>query len=175
MDRIPVALIAAVADNHVIGDAGGMPWRLRTDMRRFRRLTMGKPIVMGRRQWDTVGHALPGRPNLVVSRRPGLILADAEVLPSIAAALARGRAIAEETGAEEVMVIGGGEIYAQTMDEADRLYITHVHADPAGDTMFPAIDSGRWTAVFQEAVPAGPDDSAATDFTIYERRAGSRS
>ena len=81
MDRIRVALIAAVGDNHVIGADGGLPWRLRTDMRRFRRLTMGKPIVMGRRQWDTVGHALPGRSNLVVSRTPGLTLTDAEVLP----------------------------------------------------------------------------------------------
>lgn len=170
MDRIRVALIAAVADNHVIGKDGGMPWRLSTDMRRFRQLTMGKPIVMGRRQWDTVGKALAGRANLVVSRQPGLTLPDAEVLPSIDAALARGREIAASSGVFEVMVIGGGEIYAQTIAEADRLYVTHVHATPEGDTLFPPIDPVTWREVSREAVPSGDRDSAATDFTIYESR-----
>lgn len=170
MDRIRIALIAAVADNRVIGEAGGMPWRLATDMRRFRQLTMGKPIVMGRRQWDTVGHALPGRPNLVVSRRTDLALAGAEVLHSVAAAIARGREIAATSGVDEVMVIGGGELYAQTIERADRLYITHVHAKPDGDTRFPPIDPGRWREISREAVPAGDRDSAATDFTIYESR-----
>ena len=164
-----ISLIAAVAKNGVIGDGTGMPWRLSTDMRRFRRLTMGKPVVVGRKTFEGFGKPLEGRTNIVVSRT-------AQVWPDgvlgardLAAALAVARAETERSSGDEIMVIGGGEIYAGTIGGADRLYITHVDAEPPGRTRFPAIDPAVWRAVSTENVPAGPKDSAATSFVTYER------
>jgi dihydrofolate reductase len=168
--QVSIALVAAVADNGVIGSAGAMPWRLATDMKRFRSLTMGKPVIMGRKTFASIGKALAGRTNIVVTRQRDVAPEDAIVAPGLAEALEMGRAAARESGADEVMVIGGGEIYALAMAEADRLYITHVHARPAGDTRFPAIDPAVWRAVSREEVPEGGKDSAATTFVTYERR-----
>jgi dihydrofolate reductase len=163
-----VSLIAAVAENGVIGNRQELPWRLSTDQRRFRELTMGKPVVMGRKTYDAIGKPLAGRLNIVVSRRAvvpreGLVWAS-----SLEAAL---RLAADRAGSGgEVMVIGGGEIYAAAMPRSDRLYITHVAAAPDGDTQFPTIDTAVWREQSQQRVPAGPNDSAATTFVIYERR-----
>lgn len=169
-----VSLIAAVAANGVIGHGSGMPWRLSSDIKRFKALTMGKPVVVGRKTFETFGKPLPGRTNIVVTRqgdyRP--LTGDALVVTSLDQALSRARAVAEESGADEVMILGGGEIYAATIGQADRLYITHVEALPAGNTVFPAIDPAVWQAVSREALPAGEQDSAATVFTVYERTGG---
>lgn len=165
-----ISLIAAVAANGVIGDGSGMPWRLSTDMKRFKALTMGKPVVVGRKTFETFGKALPGRTNIVVSRHGGYQPGEGVlVVGSLEAALARAAEAARATGADEVMVIGGGEIYRAAMARADRLYVTHVAAEPAGEKHFPPIDAAVWRVVSREPVPAGEKDSAATVFTIYER------
>ncbi len=164
-----ISLIAAVAANGVIGDGSGMPWRLSTDMKRFRALTMGKPVVVGRKTFETFGKPLAGRTNIVVTRQSGYRRDGVVVVSSLDAALARGREVAEAGGGDEVIVAGGGQIYAAAMGRADRLYITHVDAEPAGVTHFPPIDPAVWRAVSREPVPAGEKDSAATVFTVYER------
>ncbi|MEO8669313.1 MAG: dihydrofolate reductase [Bauldia sp.] len=167
---VPIALIAAVARNGVIGADGAMPWRLSTDMKRFRELTVGKPVIMGRRTFATLKKPLADRLNLVVTRDPGFGAEGAEVVSSLDAAIARAIASVKASGASEVMVIGGGQIYAATIDRADRLYITLVDAAPEGDTRFPAIDPAIWAEVSRQHIPKGEKDSAATDFVIYRRR-----
>ena len=164
-----VLLIAAVAANGVIGDGTGMPWRLSSDMKRFRALTMGKPVVVGRKTFETFGKPLPGRTNIVVSRRRDYRPEGVVVAGSLEAALARAIEVAQAARGDEVMVIGGGEIYAAAMARADCLYITHVTAEPPGNTYFPHIDPALWRVVSREPVPAGDKDSAATVFTVYER------
>jgi dihydrofolate reductase len=163
-----VALIAAVAENNVIGDGQAMLWRLSSDLKRFRRLTMGKPIIMGRKTWQSIGKALAGRTNIVVTRNPGFSAEGALVAPSLDAALG----LAARESPDEIMVIGGGEIYAQAMARADRLYVTHVAANPEGSVRFPVIDPGVWQAGPAERLPGGEKDDAATAFVIYDRVAG---
>jgi dihydrofolate reductase len=169
-EALPVAIVAAVAENGVIGDGGRMPWRLSSDLRRFRALTLGKPVIMGRRTFESIGKPLAGRFNVVVSRSGGFRAEGAAVAASLGEALALAEARARADGAGEVMVIGGGEIYAAAIGYADRLYITHVAAQPAGDVHFPAIDPAVWEAISREAIPAGERDTAATEFVVYRRR-----
>lgn len=171
MSAIAVSLIAAVAENGVIGNDGAMPWRLSTDLRRFKALTIGKPVVMGRRTFESIGRPLAGRANIVVSRRTDCRPDGATVAASLDAALAEAKSAALQAGVDEVFVIGGGEIYAAAMPHADRLHITHVAARPAGDTVFPAIDPALWSRVSHEDVPAGEMDTAPTTYAVYERRA----
>lgn len=167
MTGATISIIAAVAENGVIGTDGAMPWRLSTDMKRFRQLTMGKPVVMGRKTFESIGKPLSGRTNVVVTRQPDFRAEGVEVAGSLDAALALA---AGEAGEEaEVIVAGGGEIYAAAIDRADRLYITHVQASPEGDVNFPAIDSAIWRARSTESVPAGERDTAATTFVVYDR------
>ena len=130
---VPIAMIAGVARNGVIGANGTIPWKIPSDMAYFKRMTMGKPIVMGRKQYESVGRPLPGRTNIVVTRQSGYTRDGIEVFPTLEAALDRARAVAVRDGAAEIMVIGGGEIYAQALDRAARLYISHIELDPAGD------------------------------------------
>lgn len=165
-----ISLVVAMAENGVIGRDGGLPWRLTSDLKRFRAETMGKPVVMGRKTWESIGRPLPGRLNIVVTRDKGYRAEGAETAPSLADALTlarvRGRCMA---GADEICVIGGGEIYAQALPLADRLSVTHVLAAVEGDTRFPAIDPADWRLVAQEDVPAGEKDSHATRHAAYER------
>jgi len=166
---IPVAMIAAVAANGVIGAGDRIPWRIPADMAYFRRMTMGKPIIMGRRQYETVGKPLPGRTNIVVSRQPGYQPEGVLVISELTAAIEHGRSIAAADGAAEVMVIGGGQIYAQAMPQADRLYISHVALAPAGDVMFPPISPDEWQIVEQPIVEPSPKDEASFLVRVYER------
>lgn len=170
MSDIAVALVAAVAANGVIGADGGMPWRLSSDLRRFKALTLGHPVVMGRRTFESIGKPLPGRLNVVVSRDGGITGPDVIVAPSPEAALARAAAAARAAGLDTVFVIGGGTIYAAAMPEADRLHITHVEAEPGGDTHFPPIDPALWEPIAEERVPAGDRDTAPTRYVVYKRR-----
>lgn len=163
-----VVLVAAVGRNGVIGDGQRMPWRLPSDMRRFRRLTMGKPVIMGRRTYDSIGRPLEGRLNIVVTRSSPTLPDGVRVAGDLDAALAIADA---ETDAGEVMVIGGGEIYRAMIGRADALYITRVDVEPAGDVIFPKIDATVWKPVSREPVEADPKDSATTEFVIYERAA----
>ena len=166
-----IAIYVAIAENGVIGREGGLPWRLSSDLKRFKADTMGKPIIMGRKTWEGIGRPLPGRLNIVVSRDPGFRAEGAETMRSlddaVALAKVRGRCMA---GADEICVIGGGEIYRQALPLADRLYVTHVLAKVDGDTRFPEIDSDVWQAVRVTDVPAGEKDSHPTRYTVYERR-----
>ncbi len=165
-----IALIAAVARNGVIGGDNRLLWRLKTDLRRFRELTTGKPLVMGRKTFDSIGKPLPNRDTIVVTRDPTFAAAGVEVARSLAEALALGRAAAERRGVDEVMIGGGGDIYAQTIGQADRLYLTEVALEPEGDAVFPLVDPSLWRETARRAFPAGPDDEAAFTFIDYVRR-----
>jgi Dihydrofolate reductase len=167
-EKTGIVIVVAVARNGVIGRDGDMPWRLPTDLKHFKTVTMGKPIVMGRKTFESIGRPLPGRTNIVVSRKSGPI-EGVEVVRSLDEAIALGQRSAEETGAGAVAVVGGGEIYAQALPLADTLHVTHVEADIAGDARFPAIDPGTWHLVSEDAVPAGERDSHDMRFALYRR------
>jgi dihydrofolate reductase len=169
---IRISLIAAAAENGVIGAGGVLPWRLSSDMKRFKRLTMGKPVIMGRKTYESIGKPLEGRVNIVVSRRPGFKPPGVVVAQTVEAALILAAEKAGASGDEEAMVIGGGEVYAAALSLADRLYITHVEGRPDGDTKFPPIEAAIWRATSPERLPASDKDSAATTFVVYERLAG---
>jgi dihydrofolate reductase len=165
-----VVLIVAVADNGVIGSHGAIPWRLKSDMRRLKALTIGKPVVMGRKTFASIGRPLTGRTNIVVTRDAGFRAAGAVVTTSFADARAVAIGDALRRSADEIAVIGGAEIYAQWLACADRLEITEVHARPEGDTYFAAIDATDWEEVARVRNPAGSDDSAAFSYVTYRRR-----
>lgn len=169
MNQARLSLIAAVARNGVIGAANQIPWRLSTDMKRFKSITMGKPLIMGRKTYDSIGKPLPGRRNIVVSRDPGFSADGVDVAASFVKALAAAKEAAGGDGSTEIMVIGGGEIYRSAIDLADRLYITYVDTTPEGDTYFPAIDQTSWQATHSEKTAVGPKDSATTTFVVYDR------
>lgn len=165
-----VAMIAAVGSNGVIGADNGIPWRLPSDFAFFKRTTMGKPLIMGRKTFESIGKPLPGRTNIVVTRDHDFAPVGVEVVRSLEDALDLAQAIAARDGVDEVMIGGGGAIYAAMMPRADRLYITHVDAAPEGETTFPAIDPGAWSVVAEPEVTPDPRDSAAFRVRIYERR-----
>ena len=169
MADFPIALVVAVAENNVIGNAGGMPWKLSSDLKRFKRDTMGKPIIMGRKTFESIGKALPGRLNIVISRSD-FVAENIVHANSLDAALFLAQGWAEENDADEICVIGGGQIYAEALPRADKLYVTHVKASPEGDTLFPEIAEADWAASHEEEVPMGEKDTAATVYTVYERR-----
>ncbi len=159
-------LVVAIAENGVIGRDGGLPWRLSTDMRRFKETTMGKPVVMGRKTWESFPRQpLPGRHNIVITRDRGYSAEGATVVASLDEALAAAR----RDGADEACIIGGGEIYAQSLPVADRLDVTHVLATIEGDTRFPPISPESWHVVSSEDYPAGEKDTHATRHVVYER------
>jgi dihydrofolate reductase len=163
-----IALIAAVARNGVIGRRGGMPWQLPSDLRHFRALTMGKPVIMGRRTFEGLGKPLAGRTNIVVTRDPSFAAAGVTVAGGVDPALAAGRAAAGD--GNEIMVIGGGSLYAALIGRADRLYISHVDAAPEGDTFFPPIDPAIWEEISSTDLPRTERDSADVRFAVYTRR-----
>jgi len=165
-----VVLIVAVADNGVIGSQGAIPWRLKTDQQRFKKLTMGKPVVMGRKTFVSLRRPLPGRTNIVITRDANFRAAGAVVTTSFADARAVATGDALRRFGDEIAVIGGAEIYAQWMTIADRLEITEVHARPEGDTSFAAIDKAAWNEVARVRNPAGPDDSVDFSYVTYRRR-----
>lgn len=170
IDGLEIVMIAAVAENGVIGAGPDLPWRLPTDMKRFKAMTLGKPVIMGRRTFDTLGKPLPGRDTIVVSRSagplgPGVILA-----PSLAGALDAARECAAARGVREIVIAGGGELYREALPLADRLEITRVHAAPPGDVTFPEIDPDEWTVVASEEGAQTMRDSAPFTYLTYCRR-----
>jgi len=171
--RITIVLIAAVAENGVIGRDNKMPWHLSSDLKRFRAATMSKPVVMGRKTFLSIGKPLEGRTNIVVTRNPAFAAPGVVTAAGLEAALAVARGDALRRGAEAIAIIGGTEIFAQTMALADRLDITKVHAKPVGDTHFPEIDRTVWREVERSEHPAGPRDDAAFSQVTYMRVRGS--
>lgn len=168
---ISIALIVAVARNGIIGRDGDLPWRLSSDLKLFRRLTMGKPVIMGRRTWATLKRKpLDGRDNIVVTRDPAFAAPGAIVVHSITDAFEVARTAATARGVGEVMVIGGAEIYRAALPLADRLYWTEVEAEPAGDTSFPPLDPAAWRLVATEPIPQGEKDEFRAELKIFERR-----
>lgn len=166
---IPIVLLAAVAENGVIGRDNALPWRLSSDLKRFKAFTLGKPVVMGRKTYLSIGKPLPGRTNIVVTRNPNFHADGVVVTASIDAALEAARDDAGRRGATEIMVIGGTEIFEQTMTLADRLEITHVHSRPEGNTFFPPIDLKHWREIARQDLPAGPRDDVSVSFVTYQR------
>ena len=146
-----------------------MPWRLKSDMSRFKALTSGKPVVMGRKTFLSIRRPLPGRTNIVVTRDAGFRAAGAVVTHSVADAMAIATGDALRRFVTEIAIIGGAEIYAQCMDRADRLEVTEVHARPEGDTRFATIDPAVWQEEARIRNPAGPDDSADFSYVTYRR------
>jgi len=157
--------------NGVIGAGGALPWRLRSDLALFKTLTFGKPVIMGRRTWDSLPRRpLPGRVNIVLSRDGAFEPPGAVVSEDFSEALQIAREQAADDGEEEVCVIGGAEIFAMALPKARRMYLTEVAASPEGDVMFPPFDEAAWTEIRRETHPAGPDDQFPFVFRVLERR-----
>jgi dihydrofolate reductase len=159
-----ISIIVATSMNNVIGVRGDLPWKLRDDLKRFRKLTLGKPVVMGRLTWESIGRPLPDRQNIVLTRQPGFAAEGCDVVASPAAALAAAR------DAEEIMIIGGGQIYELFLPKANRLHVTRVHASVDGDAYFPEIDETSWQLVDREPHDADDVNQFAFEFRTYERK-----
>lgn len=168
MTDIPIALIAAVAKNGAIGRDNGLPWRISGDLQFFKRTTLNKPVVMGRVTFDSIGRPLPGRDNIVVTRNPQWRAEGVQTAPSLEAALELAQGAAARRGAEEVMVIGGAEIYCQALSRAARLYITEVDAQVEGDAFFPKVDD-QWAESSRECYPISEKDEYSYCLVRYDR------
>ena len=161
-----VAFVVAVSRNGVIGKAGGLPWHISADLKRFKAITMGKPVIMGRKTWESLPKKpLPGRPNIVITRQKNYRAEGAIVVSDIPSALAAGGQV------EEVCVIGGGEIFDMFLAQTDRIYLTEVDLEVDGDTFFPPLDSAQWTETSREIHPRGPNDSAGFVLRVLDRNA----
>ena len=167
-----LALIVAAAENGVIGRDNKLPWHLPEDLGYFKRVTMGKPIVMGRKTYESIGRPLPGRTNIVITRNPEWQAEGVRALPDLEAALALAEEIALIDGAEELMVIGGAEIYAAALPLAERLYLTRVHADVPGDAWLPDIDWSQWQELGRERHSASEANPYDYSFLVYGRAGG---
>ncbi|MFU8896085.1 MAG: dihydrofolate reductase [Gammaproteobacteria bacterium] len=161
-----ITLVAAVADNGVIGAEGGMPWHLPADLAHFKKLTMGKPVLMGRLTFDSIGKPLPGRLNLVLTRDSTW---QAEGVRPVAR-LKEALRVAGQAGASELMVIGGAEVYRQALPHAARIYLTRVHAEPWGDTLFPEFDLDEWQEVGRREQLSDERNAWDLTFVVLERR-----
>jgi dihydrofolate reductase len=166
---LPLWLVVAVAKNNVIGGDNRLLWHIRTDLQRFKALTMGKPMVMGRKTFASIGKALPGRETIVVTRDRNFSATGVHVAHDLPEALRRAEALGTAMGADAVAIIGGGEIYAQTRAHAVRLYVTEVDLAPEGDTYFPQPEASQWREVKREAFTASDRDEADFVFVDYER------
>ena len=164
-----ISLILAVSRNGVIGRDGVIPWRNSTDMRRFRSLTMGKPIIMGRKQYDTVGKPLEGRDNIVVTRNPDFSAPGIHAAASMEAALELAATLARQRGADEIMVIGGAQIYALALPKADRIYLSRVEAEVDGEVRYDLGDLSSWVVVSRQECPAGTKDQFGHTFCVLDR------
>lgn len=167
---VPVIAVAALADNRVIGDDNRLIWRLKTDLKRFRALTMGRPLIMGRKTFQSIGKALPGRHTIIITRERGFSAEGAAIAHSLADALALGQELAARHASDAVVIGGGADVYAQSLGLCERLHLTLVHAQPNGDALFPAYDRLDWRETGREEHPAGPDDEHSFTFLDLKRR-----
>ena len=162
-DTATISLVVAASTNNVIGVAGGLPWHLTDDLKRFKALTMGKPIVMGRKTFESIGRALPGRQNIVITTQHDYSAEGCDVVASVE------QALAAAAGAEEIMIIGGGEIYRLFLPQADRIYMTRVDVVVAGDTAFPDINPADWEEIAREHHAVGEGNDHDFDIVTYAR------
>jgi len=160
---MPLSIIVAVAENGVIGNANALPWRLPDDLKRFKALTLGKPVVMGRKTYDSIGRPLPGRTNIVVSRQSGLQIAGCIVVNCVDAAMAAAGS------ADEIMLIGGAELYCRALPAVNKIYLTRVHANVPGDTFFPELDSRQWHETPVASHPVDERHAHAFSFINLQR------
>jgi dihydrofolate reductase len=158
-----LSIIVAVADNGVIGSGNQLPWRLPDDLKRFKALSLGKPIVMGRKTFDSIGRPLPGRLNIVISRQPGLQIAGCSVVTSLDEAIAAAQPV------PEIVIIGGADIYRQILPRVQTIHLTRVHAEIAGDVVFPKLNEQEWREVAKEYHPADERHAHAFTFSTLER------
>jgi dihydrofolate reductase len=164
-----ISLIAAVAKNGVIGNEGDLPWNLPSDLKRFKEITDNRPIIMGRKTWDSIGRPLPNRDNIIISRNANLEIEGGIICLSPDEAISIAKIKANERGCEEIMVIGGGYIYQEFMNIADKLYITEVDLEIEGDAYFPKIDPELFEEVIREERNKDPEDNAYHSLVIYEK------
>jgi dihydrofolate reductase len=167
---VSIALIVAVAKNGVVGNDNKLLWRLKTDLKRFRALTMGKPIIMGRKTLQSIGCLLPGRDTIVITRDPVFVFEGAHVVHSLPQAIELGKIIAEKNNMTELMIIGGAEIYAQALPLCEKLYVTEVDLEPEGDAFFSIPQSHDFNEIKRAANIKSHDDEADFRFVDYERR-----
>lgn len=165
-----IALVAAVAKNGVIGREGKLPWRISDDLKWFKKTTLGKPVVMGRKTFETLPGALPGRDNIVITRSKAWSGSDAIRTGSVDEALTVAAQRAKARGVDEICVIGGAEIYRQTLARAERIYLTRVHARVEGDARFPQLTLSAWIETTAGGCEAGPKNAYSCDFFILDRR-----
>lgn len=170
MEKRPIVLIAAIADNGVIGDDNRLIWRLKTDLRRFRSLTLGRPVLMGRKTFLSIGKPLPGRETIVLTRDAGFSAEGVRIAHSLDEALALGQEVAAASGADSVIVAGGAEIYRQALPLADRLELTLVHTKPPGDALFPDWERYAFLPGAKEPHPADADNEHPYTFVTHHRR-----
>jgi dihydrofolate reductase len=166
----PLAIVVALADNGVIGRDNKLIWRLKTDLRRFRELTIGKPMIIGRKTHESIGRPLPGRETIVLTRDKGFTAEGVHVVHGWDEALSRAERLADRMGASEIVVGGGAEIYKLALPQAQRLYLTMVHAEPEGEAFFPLFDRTAFRELRRQPHPEGPDDEYAFTFVDLERR-----
>jgi len=159
-----ISIVVAASTNNVIGVRGALPWRISDDLKRFKQLTMGKPVVMGRRTWESIGRPLPGRQNIVLTRQADWVAEGCNVVASPAEALSTAGDV------DEIFVIGGSEIYALFLSKATRLYLTRVHVCLDGDAYFPDLDDQEWQLIGAESHDAGEKNQFAFEFRTYERK-----
>lgn len=167
-DLLPVSLIVAATRNQVIGLDNQMPWNLPADLRYFKQRTLGKPIIMGRKTWESLGRPLPGRLNIVITRQADIALEGAEVFADLDAAIERGQEWAAQQGVDEVMVIGGGQLYQQALTLAQRVYLTRIELELDGDTYFPVLDAQLWQKTDAQTHPAQEQEPGYT-FEVWQR------
>jgi dihydrofolate reductase len=166
----PLAIVVALADNGVIGRDNKLIWRLKTDLRRFRDLTVGKPMIIGRKTHESIGRPLPGRKTIVMTRDKSFAAEGVQVVHSWDEALSEAERLADSMGGGEIVIGGGAEIFKLALPEAQRLFLTVVHAQPEGETVFPPFDKAAFREVRREPHPKGPDDEHAFTFIDLERR-----
>ena len=166
-----VSLIVALSQNHVIGRNNKLPWYLPNDLKYFKQVTMGLPIIMGRKTFESIGKPLPGRTNIVITRNPEWTAEGVRAVTSLDEALSLAESVAEIDGRDEVMVIGGDQIYRLVMPSVDRLYLTQVHAQVDGDAYFPEFDRDAWKEIGREDYESSETNPYDYSFTVLERRA----
>lgn len=170
MTAARITFVVAVAENGVIGRDGQLPWRLPSDLKRFRKVTLGKPIIMGRKTYESIGKPLDQRDNIVLTRQAGFAAPGVLVVATLEEALALGRARAAERGTDEIAVIGGADVFRAALPHAGRIYLTLVHGSPSGDVRLPAFDPAVWAETAREPMQRTGNDEFAADFIVLDRK-----